>query len=133
MHGDRHAFKRRVNRRIARRGARAGGAQLRLVLVGDWNISRAAIDTHPRLRTEEPHARARRELNDEIIPALDVVDAFRALHPTARSTPGSTSGRGALDAARVDYALVSRALRSKPPTSTRSARIASAATTRRCG
>jgi len=110
VHGDRHAFKRRVNRLVAAEAQALAARGFRLVLVGDWNISRAAIDTHPRLRTEEPHARARRELNDEIIPALDVVDAFRALHPTTKKYTWFNNHARRLDAARVDYALVSRAL-----------------------
>jgi exodeoxyribonuclease III len=110
MHGDRHAFKRRVNRLIMQEAQALAARKMRLVLVGDWNISRADIDTHPRLRTEEPHARARRELNDEIIAALDVVDAFRALHPTARKYTWFNKSARRLDAARVDYALVSRSL-----------------------
>jgi len=110
VHGDRHAFKRRVNGLVADEARALAERGLRVVLVGDWNISRAAIDTHPRLRTEEPHARARRELNDEIIPSLDVVDAFRALHPTAKKYTWFNKWARRLDAARVDYALVSRAL-----------------------
>ena len=110
VRGDRHAFKRRVNQLIMREAQVLAARGRRLVLVGDWNISRYAIDTHPRLRTEEPHARARRELNDEIIPALDVVDAFRALHPDARKYTWFNNHARRLDAARVDYALVSRSL-----------------------
>ena len=64
VHGDRHGFKQAF---IARLGSelsalRANG--LRLVLAGDWNVSRSRIDTTPRLRTEEPHATARRRFND---------------------------------------------------------------------
>ena len=110
VRGDRHAFKRRVNKLIMAEAQALAARGWRLVLVGDWNISRAAIDTHPRLRKEEPHARARRELNDEIIPALDVVDVFRALHPTAKKYTWFNKWARRLDAARVDYALVSRAL-----------------------
>ena len=110
VRGDRHAFKRRVNRLVADEARALAARGFRLVLVGDWNISRAAIDTHPRLRTEEPHARARREFNEEILPALDVVDVFRALHPTARKYTWFNRHARRLDAARVDYALVSRAL-----------------------
>jgi exodeoxyribonuclease-3 len=70
--GDRHAFKQYVQDRLLEdfRAARARG--LELVLVGDWNVSRAAIDTHPRLRTEAPHARARALLNDVFIPKLEL-------------------------------------------------------------
>jgi exodeoxyribonuclease-3 len=108
--GDRHAFKRRVNRLIADEAEALAARGMRLVLVGDWNISRAAIDTHPRLRTEEPHATARRELNDVILPRLDVVDIWRERHPDARKYTWFNKSARRLDAARVDYALVSRAL-----------------------
>ena len=110
VRGDRHAFKRRVNRLVMQEAQALAARGRRLVLVGDWNISRYAIDTHPRLRSEEPHARARRELNDELIPALDVVDAFRALHSDARKYTWFNKWARRLDAARVDYALVSRTL-----------------------
>jgi exodeoxyribonuclease III len=110
VRGDRHAFKRRMNLAILREAEALAARGFALVLVGDWNISRTAADTHPRLRTEEPHARARRELNEKIIPALDVVDAFRALHPTERKYTWFNKWSRRLDAARVDYALVSRSL-----------------------
>jgi exodeoxyribonuclease III len=108
--GDRHAFKRRVNLAIMREAEALAARGMRLVLVGDWNISRAPIDTHPRLRSGEPHARARRELNEILLPTLDVVDAFRARHPTAKKYTWFNKWSRRLDAARVDYALVSRPL-----------------------
>jgi exonuclease III len=86
---------------------------LKLVLAGDWNVSRASIDAHPRLRTETPHQAARAMLNEVFIPALDVEDAFRALNPEARAYTwfNRIAARyGRLDAARVDYALVSKSL-----------------------
>jgi exodeoxyribonuclease-3 len=110
IEGDRHAWKRRVNRHIMGEAEALAARGMRLVLVGDWNISRTAIDTHPRLRTEEPHATARRELNELIIPRLGVVDAFRALHPAARKYTWFNKSARRLDAARVDYALVSESL-----------------------
>jgi exodeoxyribonuclease III len=109
--GDRHDWKRRFQADLLQylRG-HADGRQL--VLMGDWNISRSAQDTYPRLRTEVPHALARAMFNDTFMPALDLADAYRELHPEAvaytwfnRLTPP-----GRLDAARVDFALVSRAL-----------------------
>jgi exonuclease III len=54
-----------------------------VVLAGDWNVSRSAADVTPRLRTEEPHATARAQL-DERFAADGWVDIFRALHPAAR-------------------------------------------------
>ena len=38
-----------------------------VIMAGDWNVSRTAQDTEPRLRTEEPHARARAELNARML------------------------------------------------------------------
>lgn len=113
--GDRHAFKRAFQRSVREYFGAAREAGLAIALVGDWNVSRTAADTTPRLRREPPHARARAELNDELLPALDVVDAFRELHSDTRAytwfSRRSTPAR--LDAARVDFALVSRALRTR--------------------
>lgn len=78
------------------------------MLIGDWNVSRASIDVTPRLRTEEPHATARRRFNEEFMPALDVVDAFRERNPKMRAYTWFNQRSRYLDAARVDYALVSR-------------------------
>jgi exonuclease III len=112
VQGDRHAFKRSFNQRLMHGCAALRQQGLQLVLIGDWNISRAAIDTYPRLRTEAPHALARRQFNEEFIPELRVVDAFRHLHPLVRKyswfARGSRAGR--LDAARVDLALLSETL-----------------------
>ncbi|HEY2396800.1 MAG TPA: exodeoxyribonuclease III [Rudaea sp.] len=110
--GDRHAFKRRFIERLAQEWDALRASGLRLVLVGDWNISRTRLDTWPRLRTQEPHATARAEFNDRFIPGLDLVDAFRELHPAERKyTWFNRRARGdRLDAARVDFALVSRSL-----------------------
>jgi exodeoxyribonuclease III len=112
VEGDRHAFKRGFNQRLMHACAALRQQGWQLVLIGDWNISRAAIDTVPRLRTEEPHALARRLFNEEFIPELQVVDAFRHLHPAVRkySWFARGSGAGRLDAARVDFALLSETL-----------------------
>lgn len=110
IEGDRHAFKRRFNQQLAEECRELGKP---LVLIGDWNISRTALDTWPRLRTESPHALARKELNERFIPALDLVDVFRELHPDARKYTWFNPRSRRLDAARVDYALVSRSLRDR--------------------
>ena len=98
---------------VARR-PRAGGARSRpsLVLVGDWNVSRTALDTFPRLRTEEPHATARRAFDEELITGLELVDIFRHLNPEARRYTwfNRVVPPGKLDAARVDFALLSARL-----------------------
>lgn len=112
VHGDRHAFKQAF---IARLGEECSALQargLRLLLAGDWNVSRTRLDTTPRLRTEEPHATARRRFNEEFIGGLDLVDLFRDRHPEARAYTwfNRRSRGGRLDAARVDFVLASHAL-----------------------
>jgi exodeoxyribonuclease III len=107
--GTRHDFKRQFNQRLT---ADLRALRTPLVLIGDWNISREKIDTHPRLRTEEPHALARKQFNELLIPTLEVVDVFRHLHPEARKYTWFRRSR-TLDAARVDFALVSSALLSR--------------------
>jgi exodeoxyribonuclease-3 len=110
--GDRHAFKRRFQADVLHYFLELKRRGHELILIGDWNISRTAQDTFPRLRTELPHALARTMFNDTFMPALDVVDAFRALHPEERAYTwfNRLAPPGKLDAARVDFALVSRAL-----------------------
>jgi exodeoxyribonuclease-3 len=109
---DRHVFKRTFQALLLDHFAAIHREGFELLLIGDWNVARTAADVTPRLRTEPPHAAARRMLNDEFIPSLDVVDVFRELHPDARSyTWFNRFARGRqLDAARVDYALLSRSL-----------------------
>lgn len=110
--GDRHAFKRRFVERVGEEAKALRARGLDLVMIGDWNVSRTRQDTYPRLRTEEPHALARRLFNDVFMPSLDVVDAFRELHPDARKYTWFRRHvpPPRLDAARVDFALVSRSL-----------------------
>lgn len=112
VHGDRHAFKQAF---IARLGDALEALQAQgvdLLLAGDWNVSRTRLDATPRLRTEEPHATARRRFNEEFIGGLDLVDIFRERHPETRAyTWHHRRPRGGRkDAARVDFVLASRAL-----------------------
>lgn len=110
-HGDRHQFKQRFIERLGEevRVLQVGGMDL--VLIGDWNVSRTRQDTTPRLRTEEPHATARRRFNEEFIAGLRLIDAFRQLHPDARAyTWFHPRSRHWLDAARVDFALLGEGL-----------------------
>lgn len=103
--GNRHDLKRRFQSRIMDLGRalrRHGG----VIMAGDWNVSRTAQDTHPRLRTEAPHAQARAELNARIA-ADGFVDIWRARHETERGYTWFKRGSRTLDAARVDYILVS--------------------------
>jgi exodeoxyribonuclease III len=113
LRGDRHQFKLRFQQHLLELFARLSERGLRLLLIGDWNVSRSVQDVHPRLRSEAPHARARAMFNDQFMPQLDLVDAFRELHPDARAFTwfDRVAARyGRPDAARVDYALLSREL-----------------------
>lgn len=106
--GDRHAFKRALQRLVLDEAAKLGD----VVVIGDFNVSRSKLDVYPRLRTEEPHATARAQLNERI-EELGFVDVFRTLHPKAKKYSWFARGaaaRGRVDGARVDYALVSPAL-----------------------
>ena len=103
--GDRHDFKRRFQAGVMDLGRalrRDGG----VVMAGDWNVSRSALDTFPRLRTEEPHARARADLNARLI-SDGFVDVWRERHARERAYTWFNRRARGLDAARVDYILVS--------------------------
>jgi hypothetical protein len=78
-----------------------------VVMAGDWNVSRLAVDTFPRLRTEEPHARARAELNARLI-SDGFVDVWRERHAQERAYTWFNRRARGLDAARFDYILVSQ-------------------------
>jgi exodeoxyribonuclease-3 len=103
--GDRHELKRRFQANVMDLGRelRKHGS---VIMAGDWNVSMTAQDTHPRLRTEEPHATARAELNARIA-AEGFVDIWRKRHPTERAYTWFNRRARRLDAARVDYVLVS--------------------------
>ena len=103
--GDRHEHKQRFQDRLFGL-ARDLRVDANVVLIGDWNVSRSALDVTPRLRTEEPHATARAQLNARL-EHEGWIDAFREQHPTAREyTWFGRTRAGGLDAARVDYAVV---------------------------
>jgi exodeoxyribonuclease-3 len=103
--GDRHAFKRRVQAQVMNLAV-ALRAQGGVVIAGDWNVSRTKLDTYPRLRTEGPHAQARAELNERL-EATGFVDIWRHLHPEERGYTWFNPRARGLDAARVDYIVVS--------------------------
>jgi exodeoxyribonuclease-3 len=73
------------------------------------NVTPTAQDTHPRLRTEGPHAQAREELA-MLFMHHGFVDIWRHLHPEARGYTWFNPRARALDAARVDYMIVSKDL-----------------------
>ena len=103
--GDRHALKRRFQSRVMDLGHELRN-ESPVIMIGDWNISRAAHDTHPRLRTEQPHARAREEFNARMA-TEGFVDIWRERHPAERAYTWFNRRARGLDAARVDFALVS--------------------------
>jgi exodeoxyribonuclease-3 len=104
--GDRNEFKRRFQAQVIDLGAsfKKSGA---VIIAGDWNVSRTAIDTYPRLRTEEPHARARAELN-ALLATYGFVDVWRERHGEQRQYTWFNRRARGLDAARVDYIAVSK-------------------------
>lgn len=111
--GDRHEFKRKFQHGLLDYFQAASARGLKLILLGDWNVSRTQLDVYPRLRKEIPHATARAMLNEVFMPALAVEDVFRVLNPEARAYTWFSrvaAKYGRLDAARVDYALVSNSL-----------------------
>jgi len=84
---------------------------LRPVLIGDFNISLAKLDCYPRLRTEAPHALARKAFNERFLRDTGVVDVFRHVHGETKAYSWFAKGKPAgKDAARVDYALVDNGL-----------------------
>ncbi|TFK89818.1 hypothetical protein K466DRAFT_544538 [Polyporus arcularius HHB13444] len=85
---------------------------LRVVLIGDFNISLTDMDCHPRLRTEYPHGFARLEFIEQFFPGVGVLDIFRELHPDVKAYSwfAKSKPQGA-ECARVDYALVENSLR----------------------
>jgi exodeoxyribonuclease-3 len=105
IRGDRHRLKRWFQTRVMDLGRELrhhGG----VVIAGDWNVSRSAQDTYPRLRTESPHAQARAQLNAQITEE-GFVDIWRERHPATRAYTWFNRRSRGLDAARVDYVLVS--------------------------
>jgi exodeoxyribonuclease III len=106
--GDRHEFKRRFQSSVMDLGRelrRHGG----VMMAGDWNVSRTAQDAHPRLRIEQPHSLARAELNERLL-AHGFVDVWRERHRNERAYTWFNRRSRTLDAARVDYVLVSEDL-----------------------
>lgn len=107
--GDRHAYKQRFQEQLLDLGDELR-ATADVVLAGDWNVSLTAKDVTPRLRVEEPHATARAKLTARF-ERDGWIDAFRTAHPETRAyTWFGRTRTGALDAARVDYIVVSAGL-----------------------
>ncbi|KAJ3553285.1 hypothetical protein NM688_g3697 [Phlebia brevispora] len=107
----RNERKREFNRLLLRECQAMQARGLHVVLIGDFNISLTKADCYPRLRTEYPHALARKEFNEKFIPEAKVADVFRHIHGDKRSFSWFAKGKPqGEDCARVDYALVERAI-----------------------
>lgn len=89
--GTRNERKRDFNKLLKAEMQKMRDQGLRLVLIGDFNISLQKRDCFPRLRTEEPHAQARKEFNEDFIPPLGLLDIFREIHGDKRSYSVSAS------------------------------------------
>jgi exonuclease III len=108
--GTRHERKREFMRLLAGEVESLRSSGQKVIVLGDLNISRTHVDCYPRLRTQPPHVLARRELNEEWIPRLDVVDVVREWYGKRAKVytwfvRGKTLGT---DAARVDLMFVGR-------------------------
>lgn len=83
--GTRNERKRDFNRLLMKECQSIHEKGYRIVAIGDWNITRTEQDCYPALRTQEPHALARKEFNEVFMPTLDMVDVYRELHPKGRA------------------------------------------------
>ena len=121
--GTRNERKREFNRLLTGECRTIQDKGYRIIAIGDWNITRTEQDCYPHLRTQEPHALARKEFNEIFMPTLGVVDMYRELYPNGKAYSVSRfagdPSRPMLNSSkwfspgngyRVDYALVSRAI-----------------------
>ena len=107
----RNERKREFNRLLLEECRTMQAKGLRLILIGDFNISLTNLDCYPRLRTAYPHAKARKEFNEDFIPGANVVDIYRELYGNRKTFSWFAKGKPqGEDCARVDYALVERSL-----------------------
>jgi exodeoxyribonuclease III len=109
--GNRHEFKQRSQQGLLD-ALRTLPKGRNLIVIGDFNVTPTARDISPRLRTGAPFVAARTFMRETFAKELDLVDIYRTLHPEARQYTwfNRVVPTGVLDAARVDYALVSRTL-----------------------
>ena len=108
----RHERKRQFNTLLKKECLQIKERGFEICIVGDVNISRANIDTFPRLRTEEQHVLARKQFNEEFLPETELVDAWRERHgENAKGYTWYMRGvKEGTDCARVDMILVTRGL-----------------------
>jgi exonuclease III len=112
--GTRHERKREFMRLLADEveslRSTGAGKKKEVIVLGDLNVSRTHVDCYPRLRTQTPHVLARRQLNEDWIPRLAVVDVVREWYgERAKVYTWFMRGRRlGTDAARVDMVLVGK-------------------------
>ncbi|KAI9845900.1 MAG: hypothetical protein M1837_004436 [Sclerophora amabilis] len=84
----------------------------KVVLAGDFNIARSALDAHPFLRTSSQHASNRADFNEKFISGgLKAVDTFRHLHGDLRKFTYYPRGKDwGAGCDRVDLVLISNGL-----------------------
>jgi exonuclease III len=106
----RHERKRQFNMLLKEECLRLTAKGFEICIVGDINISRARIDSVPRLRSAVPHVLARKEFNEIFLPETGLIDAWRQRH--GEDTKGYTwffrGKEEGTDCARVDMILVSK-------------------------
>ena len=109
--GDRHGRKRAFHTllRDEVRGYEEKGWDV--VVAGDMNVSRAGIDSFPRLRMEKEHVRNRADFEENFIEGLGMVDTFRQVQGRRRKFTYRPRGRPWGEGGdRVDLILVSKGL-----------------------
>jgi len=114
--GTRHDRKLAFHENLLRDCKKLESEGYKLVLAGDFNIARAAMDGHPNLRTRpEQHARNRADFNAKFCSghtqSLQAVDTFRHVHPDGKKYtyhPRHRAWKTSCD--RVDLILISSAL-----------------------
>lgn len=112
--GTRHHFKRSFHSRLVEECKRLEDAGLRVVVGGDVNIARGAIDGFPGIRLGDEHVRNRRDFNEKFFDGeegLRAVDAWREMRGGERKYtyyPPRRAWGSSCD--RVDMFILSRAL-----------------------
>lgn len=106
----RHERKREFNMLLKEECLKLIARGLEICIVGDINISRARIDSVPRLRSAVPHVLARKEFNEIFLPETGLIDAWRQRH--GEDMKGYTwffrGKEEGTDCARVDMILVTK-------------------------
>lgn len=116
--GTRHDRKLAFHENLLKECKKLESMGYRLVLAGDFNIARAAVDGHLSLRTRpQQHVKNRADFNAKFCSAHDqslkAVDTFRHLHPNERKYtyhPRHRAWKTSCD--RVDLILISSTLTS---------------------